>query len=232
MRHNIFLISATSLLLALTACGDSNSSSSSNNQTATKQTEETTKQPPVATTTHIKPSFDCSKADIGGTDKPSTETIICQKPELSKLDSQLDEVYQQALQKSGTSSQTLKAMQRGWIKGRNDCWKSEEQVSCIKNSYLHRISELQARYQLVDSKGPFRFVCENNPKNEFIITFYDTEPATLIAERGDQESLMHSVVSASGSKYQGRNEIFWEHQGEATITWGYEAPELTCKKHP
>lgn len=29
---------------------------------------------------------------------------------------------------------------------------------------------------------------------------------------------------------KGRNESFWEHQGEATIVWGYQAPEMRCKK--
>jgi membrane-bound inhibitor of C-type lysozyme len=65
-----------------------------------------------------------------------------------------------------------------------------------------------------------------------IATFYPTEPATLIAERGDSVSLMYQVVSASGAKYEGRNELFWEHQGEATIRWGFEAPEMHCKKSP
>lgn len=39
-------------------------------------------------------------------------------------------------------------------------------------------------------------------------------------------------ASGSGGKYQGRNETFWEHHGEAVITWGYGAPEMHCKKAP
>ncbi len=31
---------------------------------------------------------------------------------------------------------------------------------------------------------------------------------------------------------KGRNETFWEHQGEAKVTWGYVAPEMHCKKLP
>jgi hypothetical protein len=37
---------------------------------------------------------------------------------------------------------------------------------------------------------------------------------------------MFQQPSASGIRYQGRNESLWEHQGEASITWGHEAPEL------
>jgi len=41
---------------------------------------------------------------------------------------------------------------------------------------------------------------------------------------------MFQQPSGSGTKYQGRNETFWEHQGEALITWGYGSPEMKCKK--
>jgi len=40
---------------------------------------------------------------------------------------------------------------------------------------------------------------------------------------------MYQQPSASGARYQGRNETFWEHQGVAAITWGYGAPEMHCK---
>ena len=53
-------------------------------------------------------------------------------------------------------------------------------------------------------------------------------PASLLAERGDSVALMHQVVN--GAKYHGQNNLFCEHQGQATIRWGFEAPELHCKK--
>lgn len=39
----------------------------------------------------------------------------------------------------------LKAEQRGWVKGRNDCWKSGDQRGCVKRSYDERIGELKDR---------------------------------------------------------------------------------------
>ena len=174
------------------------------------------------------PSFDCSKVKKG-----SIEAQVCQNSELSTLDRQLAEVYGAATKKAvNQHPPTLKAEQRGWIKGRNDCWKAAEQDQCIKDSYQLRIAELQARYQLLPGNGPFTFVCDGDAPNEVITTFYPTEPATLIAERGDSVSLMYQVVSASGAKYEGSNELFWEHQGEATIRWGFEAAEMQCKKSP
>jgi hypothetical protein len=41
---------------------------------------------------------------------------------------------------------------------------------------------------------------------------------------------MFAERSASGSRYVGRNESFWEHQGEARIVWGYQAPEMVCRR--
>jgi hypothetical protein len=43
---------------------------------------------------------------------------------------------------------------------------------------------------------------------------------------------MYLQPSGSGTKYQGLNETFWEHQGEASITWGYGTPQMRCKKAP
>jgi uncharacterized protein len=122
----------------------------------------------------------------------------------------------------------LHAEQRGWIKGRNDCWKSADKRACVQDEYVRRIAELQARYRLVPGRGPFSFACDGNPANEVVVTYFQTEPPTLIAERGDSTSLMFQQPSASGARYLGRNESFWEHQGVATIVWGYGAPKMRC----
>ncbi|MBW2435439.1 MAG: MliC family protein, partial [Deltaproteobacteria bacterium] len=43
---------------------------------------------------------------------------------------------------------------------------------------------------------------------------------------------MYLEPSGSGTRYQGRNESFWEHQGEASIVWGYGSPEMRCSQRP
>ncbi|MFH7564277.1 MULTISPECIES: MliC family protein [Oceanimonas] len=170
------------------------------------------------------PSFSCEAVTPG-----STEEMICNDAGLATQDRQLAEVYEQAQAKAADEHPpTLKASQRGWIKGRNECWKSADQRTCVREQYQLRTAELQARYRLVPARGPFAFSCNGNPANEVVITHFDTEPATLIAEYGDSVSLMYVQPSASGSRYEGRNESFWEHQGEATVRWGYKAPEMTC----
>ena len=172
------------------------------------------------------PSFDCGKVETG-----SIEDMVCRDKGLSALDRRLAEVYAAASKKAvNEHPPVLKAEQRGWIKGRNDCWKSADRRKCVEDNYRSRITELQAKYRLVPATGPVTWACDGDPKNEVVVTFFKTDPPTLIAERGDQVSLMYLQPAASGTRYQGPNESFWEHQGEATITWGYGAPEMRCTK--
>jgi len=152
---------------------------------------------------------------------------------LSALDRKLSVIYSAAAKKATNEHPpVLKAEQRGWIKGRNDCWKSADKRACVQDEYQRRIAELQARYRLVQGNGPVRFICDENPANEVLVTFFQTDPPTLIAESGDSVSLMSLQPSGSGTKYRGRNETYWEHQGGASITWGYGAPQMRCKRAP
>ena len=173
-------------------------------------------------------SFDCSKVEAG-----SIEELICQDAALSALDEKMADVYEAALKKAANEHPpVLRAEQRGWIKGRNDCWKSEDKRQCVEEAYRLRIAEVQAQYRLVPFNGPVFYMCDDQPANEVVVTYFETEPPTLIAERGDQVSLMYLQSSGSGAKYQGRNESFWEKAGEAVVTWGYGSPEMRCQKKP
>ena len=170
------------------------------------------------------PSFDCTGVESG-----SIEELICTDDELSAMDRTLAHVYGEASEKAvNEHPPVLKAEQRGWIKGRDDCWKSDDLRTCVEDAYRLRIAELQALYRLVPTRGPVFYQCGGQPANEVVATFFDTEPPTAMVERGDSSSLMFRRPSASGSRYEGRNESFWEHHGEATVTWGYDGPELHC----
>jgi len=174
------------------------------------------------------PSYACDKVEPG-----SIEAMICEDKELSALDRKLSGIYAAASRKATNEHPpVLKAEQRGWIKGRDECWKSDDKRRCVRDEYKRRIAELQARYRLVPENGPIWYSCDGDPRNEVVVTFFETDPPTLIAERGDSVSLMYLQPSGSGAKYQGRSETLWEHHGEALITWGYGAPEMRCKKAP
>ena len=172
------------------------------------------------------PSFDCAKVEAG-----SIAETVCKDPKLAALDRKLADVYAAAAKKAANEHPpVLKAEQRGWIKGRDDCWKADDKRQCVEDVYRRRIAELQARYRLLPPTGPVRFTCDGDPRNELVATFFATEPPTLVAERGDEVSLMYLAPSGSGAKYEGRNETFWEHGGEATVTWGFEAKPMRCTK--
>jgi len=175
------------------------------------------------------PSFDCKNVEAG-----SIEELVCKDEGLSALDVKLAEAYDAATLKAvNEQPPTLKAEQRGWIKGRDDCWKSSDKRGCIEEEYKRRIAELQARYRLISGNGPNTYTCDGDSKNAVIVTFFPTDPPTLIAERGDSVSLMFLQPCASGAKYQGRIESFWEHHNcEALITWGYGTKEMHCKRTP
>ena len=171
------------------------------------------------------PSFDCGEVEAG-----SIAALVCQDPALAAADLRLAEVYAAALAKAGNAQPpTLKAEQRGWIKGRDECWKADDKPACVADAYRLRTAELQSRYRLLEPTGTATYACDDAPGSEVTASFFPTDPPTAIAERGDEVSFMVEQPAASGARYQGRNESLWEHQGEATITWGYGAPELRCR---
>lgn len=171
-----------------------------------------------------RPAFDCAKVAAH-----SMAELVCQDEALARLDRQLAQVYAQASRRAaGRGPALLKAEQRGWLKGRDDCWKAAEARACVESSYQRRTAELQATYRLVPSTGPVRYACGEAAGDELRATFFRTEPPVLIAERGGARALMYQAVSGSGARYVGRNESLWEHQGEALIRWGAQAPELRC----
>ena len=87
-----------------------------------------------------QPSFDCAKVK-----KESSEALICSSDELMDLDKELAAVYKQALPKA-TKDDMLIAHQRGWIKGRNDCWKADNEKKCMADTYRLRIKELKEKF--------------------------------------------------------------------------------------
>ena len=96
-----------------------------------------------------QPGFDCSKVE-----RQSCEAIICSSNTLMDLDRELSNIYKQALEKAAKEDM-LKAHQRGWIKGRNECWKVEDAKAYMADLYKDRIQELKEKYHLGDSEKKF-----------------------------------------------------------------------------
>lgn len=192
----------------------------------------------IADTQAKGPAFDCAKAS------GEVEKLICADQGLAALDRKLDGVYKAALAKASDDvPKFLRTEQRGWIKGRDECWKAKgagnpvylteswvatDVRGCVEGQYRMRIAELQVQLRLMPAKGPVFFACNNQPANEFVATFFETDPPAASVERGDRTVIAYQVRTASGAKYEGQNLALWTKGNEATITWLGE--ELKCKR--
>lgn len=76
-------------------------------------------------------SFDCAKAG------PKVEHLICDNPEISKLDEELNTAYKTALQDE-KQADIIKQAQKRWLKYRNSC----KHADCVKRAYEMRLSSL------------------------------------------------------------------------------------------
>ena len=78
------------------------------------------------------PSFDCKKAGS------PLEIAICKSPELMTLDLELSELY-----KSKKDQEDEKALQKAWVKVRNEKCSGAGIEACLKEKYSTRIAQLK-----------------------------------------------------------------------------------------
>ncbi len=165
----------------------------------------------------VWPSFDCAKTAI------DAERVVCANQKLAGLDRKLASVYYESLQKLEKPTPLwFTAEQRAWIQSRNRC---SMNTACIETAYTHRIAELQAKFRLVFSRDPVIFRCQPGG-SEITATFYQTDPQTVILERGDQSVLAFSAPAASGARYEASNVVFWNKGPDAQVNW--TGQELNC----
>lgn len=185
-------------------------------------------------TVRVDPSFDCDATDLG-----EVETRICADSALARLDVRLDSVWSTALERArGTAMPQLwvdemVAYQRGWVSGRDECWKAPEEAAyrelsedeairlCTETAYRERIARLQADWGLVRvTTGPVFWVCGDDPANEFVTTYFATDPEAVRVERGDQSEVFLRTPTASGARYEGfSGKSFWDRGGSAAFVW-------------
>jgi len=167
------------------------------------------------------PSFDCAKA------ASSAEELVCSDPNLAVADRQLAETYARALAAARSldagadqAEATLKTTQRGWIGGRDDCWKADDLKACVGRAYLTRDAELVALWMLDESMTEAAWRCGDNPANKVYVMYFDTLLPGIRVEYGDGIEAMQLSPTTSGSRYDGTfGRFFWEKGGEATFAW-------------
>lgn len=161
------------------------------------------------------PSFDCAKA-VG-----EVQELICRDGELAALDRRLAEVYETTLDTwPAADLDALKAFQRGWVGGRDDCWKEDEVRPCVELSYRRRIAELRIQSGQLEVPTPVYYRCDGLEDTRVVATFYhETEPPTAVITVGGDQVFGFSEPTASGARYAADAASLWEHHGEAKLEW-------------
>ena len=172
------------------------------------------------------PSFDCTKAHS------AAEQLVCQDAGLAALDNELAALYPKAMnQLSAEQQKTEKAMQRGWIKGRNECWKESDSRQCVEESYQLRITELQIKGGQLRVPSPVDYQCNGGIR---LSTYFYNEakrPAAVInLSEGAQQSqvLAFEAPSASGARYEGQNLPLLTQGNEARLE-RYDQAARQCR---
>lgn len=212
--------------LVLTACRQEAPVETTAAETAAMETaavEQTDVAPVPPPTGPVTPSFDCAKAES------VAEKLVCTDYGLAGLDNRLAEVYAAELAKPD-ASKDLAAYQRGWVKGRDDCWKADDKHLCVEEAYRTNIAYLQINSPGAMAATPVEFKCDDNSK-PFTMAYYnnyDDKPAVI--RLGNDQAIIFPQPAASGAKY-GRTGIeFWEHQGNATVD--FFGIKLECSPMP
>ncbi len=193
-----------------------------------------------AAATAAEPSFDCSKAES------SAEEAVCASEALAALDLELARLYKLALADPNLTAQErdeLKATQRGWIKGRNECWKSSLPMEvCVAGSYGIRIHDLRQGSAAARSQddagvtiGPVAFRCTG--MQSLISAVFINTPRSYVTLKWGEGGDIHYLVlpqapAASGARYAleegaGRTAQFWNKGNDATFKRP-DGTETTC----
>jgi uncharacterized protein len=163
-----------------------------------------------------QPSFDCAKVA-----KQSCEGIICSSNTLMDLDRELSDIYKKALIKA-PKEDMLKAYQRGWIKGRNECWKVNDAEGYMLDLYHHRMQELKEKYHLIDGEKQANV----NP-NQFDKIF-SLQGITFHVVSTNKGSLNQLTITPSGLEIVNR---VMTHDIDGTVT-GAEIADINSDGSP
>lgn len=200
MKNRFAFATLTSVGL-LSACGSQIDQSADTKATAKQETA-------AVETAAIKPSFDCSAA------QSEAEKLVCSDNQLAELDNEVARLFDLASKDPNMDAKAIaeqKTVQRGWLKGRDDCWKSDDQRACVLDSYAMRIMDLRmgsanARSEDAQgiSTGPKVFVCEGRdaPIGTVLLA---SKPAAVYVKWLDRGVALTVPDAAAPSRYTGKS---------------------------
>lgn len=215
------------LVLGLTACQQAEEATSSDAGTAAPAKAPATPATsaaapaPAKAAADVKPSFDCAAA------ASEAEKLVCKDPELAALDRRLAEVFARAKAAPGADQARLAAEQRGWVKGRDECWKSVERSRCVSEAYLTRTVQLQLDNGETTTPEATAYDCDDKSKRFTVVYYNDLDPRSAVVTWGDDQSIAFPMMAASGARYGREGMEIWEHQGELSVD--FYGNRFTCR---
>lgn len=184
------------------------------------------------------PSFDCAKAS------GRAQALVCEDPRLAQLDRELARLF--ALAREGTAPvpsrrKELTAIQRGWVKGRDDCWKSDTLRRCVLDSYVSRIHELRQGYATARSRdaegissGPSALKCDG--LDALVgMTRVEGDPPAIYLQWRNHGVTLERVAGSDRGEYLGRafdgEYRYWSRGGERALQLPEARPRV-CHEAP
>jgi len=161
-------------------------------------------------------SLDCSKA------VSTTAKMVCSDKGLAALDGKMSELYAA----TGKSPAVIAQQRRDLFRADN-CGSASDTHACVETAYQRRIIALEIEQGKAGKAISAKYNCGAAVKN-FSASFYNsTEPQSVMLVNGRDHAVALIAMSGSGSRYTAPGIEYWEHQGEAAVTW--RGAKMTCK---
>jgi uncharacterized protein len=199
--------------IVLSACKQQESAPPAPAEPATVETAAVEPAAPAAVpppTGPVTPSFDCAKAEH------EVEQLICSNYSLAAFDNRLADLYAAELA-NPAAAKDLAATQRGWVKGRNECWKADDKLECVTEEYMTRIAELQINSPDAMAATAVEFKCDDNSKPFTMAYYNDLDDKPAVITLGNDQAIIFPQPAASGTQYGRKGITYREHQGKAEV---------------
>jgi len=149
-------------------------------------------------------AFDCAKAES------NAEKLVCEDSDLAALDRRLADRFDAALKVAegldtgaAETAKTLRAMQRGWISGRDECWKEPDLRVCVETQYLQREAELVAEFILEQPSETVELTCGSRA---LTVDAFATALPGIRVEEGDRVYIGAQLAPDTPGTYYLRQE--------------------------
>lgn len=176
------------------------------------------------------PPGDCSRAAT------PIDRLVCRDPELAALDLRLAATYGSALavhRQVGDARgvRRLRESQRKWAAERSECVNTANPVGCVGYRYELRIAKLQVEYAMVPEERRVVYLCDGDPEDRVVATYFATNRPTVRLQRGERNVVAGLFRFRSGSRYLADGGVSFQTEGDAaTIEWP-PGDALHCRAH-